>query len=160
MSLKLATGADGVNGISQQNPVRLFVSHVFAPSDDYLRVFEYLESSHNFYYRNCSDPDRQLGGASEAMKDELRRQISLAETVIVPAGMYKHNEMWIDFQLNCAKGLDKPIVVLEFFGVKAKLPVQLEALADEPVHRHLAVRPFDALLALGGKIDVLDIVLN
>ena len=131
MSLKSATGADGVNGISQQNPVRLFVSHVFTPSDDYLRVFEYLESSHNFYYRNCSDPDRQLGGASEAMKDELRRQISLAETVIVPAGMYKHNEMWIDFQLNCAKGMDKPIVVLEYFGVKAKLPVQLEALADE-----------------------------
>ena len=70
MSLKSATGADGVNGISQQNPVRLFVSHVFAPSDDYLRVFEYLESSHNFYYRNCSDPDRQLGGASEAKRSQ------------------------------------------------------------------------------------------
>ena len=35
----------------------------------------------------------------------------------------------------------------------------LEALADEPEHRHLAVRPLDALLALRGQIDVLDVVL-
>jgi hypothetical protein len=119
--------------ISQQNPVRLFVSHVFAPSDDYLRVFEYLESSRNFFYRNCSNPELQLGGSAEAMKDELRKQINLAEAVIVPAGLYKHNEMWIDFQLNCAKGFGKPIVVIEYFGIKAKLPVQLEALADEIV---------------------------
>lgn len=122
-----------MSSISQQNPVRVFVSHVFESSDDYHRVFEYLESSHNFYYRNCSDPERQLGGNSEAMKDELRKQINLAEVVIVPAGLYKHNEMWIDFQLNCAKGLEKPIIALEYFGVKAKLPVQIEALADEVI---------------------------
>ena len=68
--------------------VRVFVSHAFEPSDDYHRVFEYLESSHNFYYRNCSNPELQLGGSSEAMKDELRKQINLAEVVIVPAALY------------------------------------------------------------------------
>jgi hypothetical protein len=120
-----------VSGISQQNPVRLFVSHVFEPSDDYHRVFEYLESSHNFYYRNCSDPESRRGGTPEAMKDDLRRQIALAEVVIVPAGMYDTHREMIDFQLNCAKGLDKPVVVLECFGVKQKLHVQLEALGDE-----------------------------
>jgi hypothetical protein len=122
-----------MSNISQQNPVQVFVSHVFEVSDDYLRVFEYLESSHNFYYLNCSDPERQLGGVAEAMREELRKQIGLAEVVIVPSGIYKHNEQWIDFQLNCAKGLDKPVVVLEYFGLKAKLPVQLEALGDEIV---------------------------
>jgi len=49
-----------VSSISQQNPVRVFVAHTFERSDDYVRVFEYLESSRNFYYRNCSDPDVQL----------------------------------------------------------------------------------------------------
>jgi hypothetical protein len=121
-----------VSSISQQNPVRLFVSHVFAPSDDYHRVFEYLESSHNFYYRNCSNPDLKLSGREE-MRDELRKQISLAEVVIVPSSLYKEQYEWIDFQLNCAKGLDKPVVVLEAFGVKEKMPVQLEALGDEIV---------------------------
>lgn len=119
--------------ISQQNPVRIFVSHVFEPADDYERVFEYLESSHNFYYRNCSNPAVSLGGSGEAMKEELRKQIALSEVVIVPSGMYRQHREWIDFQLNCAGGLDKPVIVLESFGVKDKMPVQLEALGDEIV---------------------------
>jgi len=127
--------AGQVSTISQQNPVRVFVAHVFEEADDYLRVFEYLESAHNFYYRNCSDPDpARLGNAlgdAEAMRVELRRQIGMAEVAIVPAGLYRQHRQWIDFQLNCAKGLDKPVIVLEFFGVKEKLPVQLEALGDE-----------------------------
>lgn len=120
-----------MSGISQQNPVRLFVSHVFEPADDYDRVFEYLESSHNFYYRNCSNPESRGDGSPEAMKEELRKQIARAEVVIIPSAMYRRQQEWIDFQLNCAKGLDKPVIVLESFGVKEKLPVQLEALGDE-----------------------------
>jgi Thoeris protein ThsB, TIR-like domain len=122
-----------VGSISQQNPVRLFVSHAFEPSDDYHRVFEYLESSHNFYYRNCSDPEHRPSGNLDALKDELRRQITLAEVVIVPSSQYAVHRELIDFQLNCAKGLDKPIIVMESFGVKQKIHVQLEALGDEIV---------------------------
>ena len=118
--------------ISQQNPVRVFVAHAFAADSDYLRVFEYLESSHNFYYRNCSDPDRKPAD-KEAAKEELRRQIALAEIIIVPAASYRQHFDTIDFTLNCAKGLDKPVLVLQHFGVKEKLAVQLEALSDEIV---------------------------
>jgi hypothetical protein len=126
-------GEWSVGSISQQNPVRLFVSHAFEPADDYHRVFEYLEAAKNFYYRNCSDPERRGAGSLEAMKEELRRQISLAEIVIVPSSLYQSHRDLIDFQLNCAKGLDKPIVVMESFGVKEKIHVQLEALGDEIV---------------------------
>lgn len=119
-----------MGSISQHDPVRLFVSHAFEPSDDYHRVFEYLESSHNFYYRNCSNPELDIGSL-EAMKDELRKQINLAEVVIVPSAQYARQRELIDFQLNCAKGLEKPVIVLEKFGVKEKVPVQLEALGDE-----------------------------
>ena len=119
-------------GITQQNPARVFVSHAFVQADAYARVFEYLESSHNFYYRNCSNPELRVTDR-EAMKDELRKQIAISEVVIVPSGMYRQYQELIDFQLNCANGLDKPIIVLESFGVKEKLPVQLEALSDEIV---------------------------
>ncbi len=122
-----------MTSISQQNPVRLFVSHVFEKTDDYLRVFEYLESAHNFYYRNCSAPDVAPGGEREAMRDRLRQEITQSEVVIVLTGLYRTQREWIDFELNCAKGLDKPVIVLEIFGVKEKLPVQLEALADEVI---------------------------
>lgn len=120
-----------MGSVSQHNPVRVFVSHAFEPSNDYHRVFEYLESSHNFYYRNCSDPTPPASGGREAMKEELRRQIALAEVVIVPSALYARQREWIDFQLHCAKGLDKPVIVLETFGVKEPVPVQLEALGDE-----------------------------
>lgn len=129
------TGVVGaaVSNISQQNPVRVFVAHPFEETEDYQRVFEYLESSHNFYYRNVSVPDRKFLANTEEARTELRRQIGLSEVVIIPAGLYKPHRDWIEFELNCAKGFDKPVVVLEFFGVKDKLPVQLEALSDERV---------------------------
>jgi len=122
-----------MTSISQQNPVRLFVAHAFEPSTDYSRLFEYLESSGNFYYRNCSVPEVPPGLDREALRTELRKQINLAEVVIIPAALYRTHQEWIDYELNCAKGMNKPVVVLATFGIKEKLPVQLEALGDEKV---------------------------
>ncbi len=122
-----------MSSVSQQNPVKLFVSHIFQENEDYRRVFEYLESSRNFYYRNCSILEPHPGYSKDAMQTELRKQINLAEVVIVPAAMYKDCREWIDFEVTCAKSFEKAIIVLETFGVKEKLPVQLEALADEKI---------------------------
>jgi len=118
---------------TQQNPIRIFVGHGFRPHNDYSRVFEYLESARNFYYKNCSFIDPPAKADNEALKQELRKQINLAEVAIFPAGMYQELREWFEFEVNCAKGFDKPIIVVEFFGVKDKLPVQLDALADERV---------------------------
>jgi len=120
-----------VTSITQQNPVRIFVSHVWEPSDDYHRVFEYLESSHNFYYVNCSKPDERPAGDQEAGRTALRQQINAAEVVVLFSSLYRSAHEWAAFQLNCAKGLDKPVIVLQSFGVKEKLPAQLEVLGDE-----------------------------
>lgn len=117
--------------ISQQNPVKIFVAHAFESNEDYLRVFEYLESSHNFFYLNCSSPDYRGAPDPEKMREELRRQITLSEVVVIPSSLFGKFRDWINFEVNCAKGLDKPVIVLEAFGVKEKLPVQLEALGDE-----------------------------
>ena len=46
-----------MNSITQQNPIRLFVCHVWVEDEDYHRIFEYVESSPNFFYRNTSKPD-------------------------------------------------------------------------------------------------------
>lgn len=122
-----------MSSVSQQNPVRVFVAHAFEPNDDYRRVFEYLESSRNFFYKNCSIPELPAGLDKEGLRQELRKQINLAEVVLIPAASYNHDREWIDFELNCAKGFDKPVIILNLFGVTAKLPVQLEALADDIV---------------------------
>src|SRR5215472_15328476 len=76
------------SNMSQANPVRLFVTHVWENSDDYLRVFEYLESARNFFYKNYSTPDRRPNGDKEALREDLRRQISPVEAVVALSSLH------------------------------------------------------------------------
>ena len=62
--------------MSQNNPIRLFVTHAWETSDEYLRIFEYLESARNFFYKNLSAPDKAPAGGKEADREELRRQMA------------------------------------------------------------------------------------
>jgi hypothetical protein len=119
--------------VTQHNPIRIFVSHLWESDDDYLRVFEFLESSRNFYYANSSKPDRRPPGGKEAEREELRQQISPAEVVIVLASHHRRAPELIEFQANFAKAADKPLVLLTSFGSTGAISKALSALADENV---------------------------
>jgi hypothetical protein len=119
--------------MSQSNPIRLFVTHLWETGDDYLRVFEYLESSRNFFYRNFSAPDRRPQGDKEAAKEELRRQISPVEAVIGLSSLYDLNQDLVTFQLLYAQASHKPVVLLKPFGTQRPVPKALAELADEVV---------------------------
>ena len=86
--------------------------------DDYHRVFEYLESASNFFYRNTSTPEKRPQVDRAALREDLRRQINDAEVVILTASLYRRNIDWVEFQLHCAKAFDKAVVVLEPFGAR------------------------------------------
>src|ERR1700760_1649112 len=75
-------GFEVPKAMSQANPIRLFVTHLWENSDDYLRVFEYLESARNFFYRNSSKPELRPDGDKEALKEGWRKQIAPVEVVI------------------------------------------------------------------------------
>ena len=122
-----------MNSITQQNPIRLFVCHVWAEDEDYHRIFEYVESSPNFFYRNTSKPDVRPPGDKEALRESLRNQIAEAEVMIVPAALYRRNVDWVDFQMHCAKAYDKPIIVLEPFGSTDTIAPAVQELADDVV---------------------------
>jgi len=70
--------------LSESNPIRVFATHCFDETDDYLRIFEFLESVDRFYYVNVSQPENlpTTGGAQE-IRDELIKQIKASEAVIV-----------------------------------------------------------------------------
>jgi hypothetical protein len=122
-----------VSSVTQKNPIRLFVCHVWAADDDYHRIFEYVESSPNFFYRNTSTPDARPSGDKEALRESLRNQIGEAEVVIVPAALYRRNVDWVEFQMHCAKAYDKPIIVLEPFGGTDTIAPAVQELADDVV---------------------------
>ncbi|HUN73578.1 MAG TPA: hypothetical protein VMU40_03595 [Steroidobacteraceae bacterium] len=119
--------------MSQANPVRVYVTHLWDESDDYLRVFEYLESARNFYYRNSAAPGQRPDGGKEAQKEELRRQISAAEAVIGLSSLYERDQDLLAFQLAYAQASNKPVVLLRRFGATQAVPKPLSDLADEVI---------------------------
>ena len=119
--------------MSQANPIRLFITHLWETDDDYLRVFEYLESSRNFFYRNFSAPERRPAGDREAQKQELRAQISPAEAVVALSGLFERDQDLLTFQLLYARASQKAVVLLKPFGSGKAVPKALADLADEVV---------------------------
>jgi len=118
--------------VSESNPIRVFVSHLFQEDPDYLRVFEFLESVDRFFYLNCSKPENMpASGGLEAMKDELIAQIKEAEAVIVLATHYEANKDLIAFELDVAEANDKPVIAIRPFGGVSETPAELEARVKE-----------------------------
>jgi hypothetical protein len=117
--------------MSQANPIQLFVTHGWDHSDDYLRVFEYLESANNFFYKNTSVADHMPAGDKEALRESLRKQIAPAEVVIVLPSLGNSNRDLLEFQMVFAKACNKPVLLMKNFGNNTPLPKAMADLADE-----------------------------
>src|SRR5947209_392590 len=91
---------------------RLFISHAWRYSQSYYRIENLLDAAYYFRYRNYSShrgrafekmPDKEL-------KEQLRRQIRPVEVCIILGGMYVNHSHWIQFEINVANRLGKPIL--------------------------------------------------
>jgi hypothetical protein len=120
--------------VTENNPIRLFVTHLYAPDESYFRVFEYLESTPNFFYLNLATPEKPpRSKEKEAIREDLRRQISDAEVVVLLSSLYERDPVLIEFQGLYAQSSDKPLVVMEPFGTDTQVPAKLREMADEVV---------------------------
>lgn len=103
--------------MSEKNPIRVFVTHTFAESDDYLRVFEFLESVDRFYYLNVAKPENVPSeGGPEAIKDELIQQIKASEAMVVVADAYSAKPDLVNYMMDVAEANDIGIVAIRPFG--------------------------------------------
>lgn len=109
--------------MSENNPIRVFVTHVFEESDDYIRVFEFLESVDRFYYINVSKPENiPSGGGVEAIKDELIEQIKAAEAVVVVSGAYEQKGELVSYMMDVAKANNIGMIAVRPFGGMTETP--------------------------------------
>jgi hypothetical protein len=115
--------------LNQDNPIRLYVTHLWSEDDDYLRVFEYVSGIDSFFYVNLSEPGaRPATGGRDAEEAEYRRQMDKAEVIVAPASQYVTDARTMQFQLDLARTLRKPVVVIEPFGPEEVLrPVKVRA---------------------------------
>ena len=119
--------------MSQADPVRIFVTHCWETSDDYLRVFEYLESQRNFFYRNYSAPEQRPQGDKEALRENLRKQIAPCEAVIGLSSLFDAHQEPFTFQLLFAQASHKPVILMKPFGARKEVPKAILDLANEVV---------------------------
>jgi hypothetical protein len=119
--------------MSQANPIRLFVTHAWESSDDYLRVFEYLESARNFFYRNYSTPEQRPTGDKEALREDLRRQIAPVEAVIALSSLAETHQDLLTFELLYTQASNKPVILMKPFGARKEVPKAILDLVNEVV---------------------------
>ena len=119
--------------VAEKDPIRIFICHAWTDTEEYSRVFEYLEATGNFYYRNSSEPQSKRPMDREAQREDLRRQIAPAEVMIVTPQLFLSQPDLITFEMTFAKAADKSVVALEFFGSTEQLPKAMLDLSDEVV---------------------------
>lgn len=109
--------------MSEKNPIRVFITHNFDESDDYLRIFEFLESDDRFYYLNVSKPENiPSGGGLEAIKDELIAQIKASEVVIVLPAAYELQTDLVSYMMDVADANNIGMIAVRPFGSVTETP--------------------------------------
>lgn len=97
---------------------RLFISHAWDYSERYTRAVKFLNEANNFAWSNYSVPkdDGFIGMTSAELTEQMRRQIRPAQCVIIVSGMYVNHSDWIQFEMDFAKSLNKPIIGIRRWG--------------------------------------------
>lgn len=112
--------------MAENNPITVFATHAFEESDDYLRVFEFLESVDGFYYINVSKPENvPTTGGMQAIKDELIEQIKSSEAIVVLSSTYEDKPEIVKFIMDVAESHDIGMVAIRPFGGLLETPKEL-----------------------------------
>jgi len=120
--------------VYEQNPIRVFVTHGFSESDDYLRIFEFLECVDRFYYLNVSKPDEAptSGGINE-VKEALIQQIKESEAVFLLPSIYEVQPDLVSYMMDVADANNKPMIVIRPYGQVTETPQALVDRAAEHI---------------------------
>ena len=120
--------------MSEKKPIRVFVTHAFAESDDYLRVFEFLESVERFFYLNVSKPENiPTEGGLEAIKDELIQQIKASEAVIIVADVYGQKTDLVKYMMDVAEANKIGMIAVRPFGGMAETAAEVVDRVQEHI---------------------------
>ena len=120
--------------MSEQDPIRVFAAHCFEETDDYLRVFEFLESVDRFYYLNVSKPDAMPGsGGLQAIKDELIAQIKQSEVVILLPSVYEARTDLVRYMMDVAKANKIKMVAMKPYGGVTDTPEEIVERSEDVI---------------------------
>lgn len=113
---------------------KLFISHAWRYSDRYNRAVDFLNAAANFKWSNYSVPeDKAFEGMSSAeLGEQMKRQIRPVQCVVIVSGMYVNHSGWIQYEMDFAKQIGKPILGIKRWG-EQRSPQSVVDCADEMV---------------------------
>jgi len=118
--------------VSEKDPIRVFATHSFEENDDYLRVFEFLESVDRFYYLNVSKPENiPVSGGSQAIRDELIEQIKQSEVILLLPSVYAKSPDLVHIMMDIAKANKIKMVGIRPYGGVIDTPPEIVERAAE-----------------------------
>ena len=112
----------------------VFISHAWDYNDDYYRLVRMLNEANNFKWRNYSVPEHDPADANSKTKlrEALKRQMRPVNIVLVLSGMYVSHSEWIEFEIEFAQTLNKPMVGIRPWG-NQRAPQAVTDAVDEMV---------------------------
>lgn len=109
----------------------ILISHSWDYSDQYDTVKGWLNASSYFRWTDYSVPITKpldVDGI-RAQKQSIRNRISMCSCVIILSGMYVSYSDWIDFEIDTAVSLGKPIIGVKPWG-QERVPLKVQNSAD------------------------------
>lgn len=99
---------------------RLFISHAWHRHEGYDRLIEFLDDARLFIYSNYSVPQDKAfrGMTNPQLREQLEKQINPTEVVLILGGIYVSYSSWIQYEIDHAKSLNKPIIGIRPRGAK------------------------------------------
>lgn len=109
----------------------IFISHSWDYGNHYDTIKKWLMDSPYFSFADYSVPlSRPLDvKGKNDLEKKLRNRISLCGCVIILSGMYVSYSEWIDYEIDTALSLGKPIIGVKPWG-QERVPLKVLRYAD------------------------------
>lgn len=111
---------------------KLFISHAWSYNEDYYRIEKWLNEAPNFTWTNLSVPKHDPILNAEQLEKELNNQMRPANAFVILAGMYVSHSDWIQYEINFARRIGRPIIGIQPWG-STLVPKAVQNGADEIV---------------------------
>ena len=109
---------------------RLLISHSWDYPEQYEKVEQWLDETKWFAWTNESIPlEKALPPMKKAeLKERISNRIRLCNAVIILSGMYVDYSDWIEYEMDEAARMGKPIIGLKPWG-QQRVPAEVQEKA-------------------------------
>ena len=100
---------------------KIFISHAWSYDTDYYRIEQWLNEAPSFIWTNLSVPKHDPILNTEQLAAELHNQTRPAQVFIILGGMYVAHSDWIQYEINFARRIGRPLLGIRPWGSTAAL---------------------------------------